>query len=592
MTHIFANRAELIPPGETTEDHQKWREEEAAAVEKDRSRTGRRGGLFRGCFKTHSRRPPLNDYIRQPIIRDVEDGVDRCPRCMWELEYGLCESCGYPSESEGWSDSEAFEHFHPEDAYGDGDDMENAVIDALVDGGEMPPGFGREYTPASPSEPSYSSEDDGFSRHYGGPPDDDFRLAMARREVRPRSLPDEVFQDAGTPYDSMQEETDEGSEDDDEVESLNGFIVDYVEEQRHSSPNSIGRVLWDSDEGSEGEEAQIQLSEFSDQGHESQSDDESNTNEGFSIPSPAAQYNLEDASDEGPIPPSRRQLTRRLAAFNACSGDDSSPPIVADRRRRQMNSPHGNTTGDTQIQRNIAHHSRNGRTSGNFNGVPIEIYSDSDAPVPASQPTRRRRVPAPLFSEEDSGAEASSGTATVGRPSPRSKLNRRQHSKPNSRTSNQSSPIMIGSSPRRATTNESENLPPSGNTSNISNRPSLLSVLSGNRPQNGSELSQQAPASIDDRVRSSAPSSSPPSHLPRFSRINRRLSPLPPGSQARSRASGSSRPTSALEEFDRGVRQRQAQKAERRTERRYIKAERDQRRGGDAVGLSSSHGGL
>jgi len=86
MTQIFISRAELLPGGETTGDHRKWQREEMELVERDKNNTDRSvGGLFRGSFKS----PHLN--LR--AIRDDEDGVERCPRCMWELEDGLCLRC-------------------------------------------------------------------------------------------------------------------------------------------------------------------------------------------------------------------------------------------------------------------------------------------------------------------------------------------------------------------------------------------------------------------------------------------------------------------------------------------------------------------
>ena len=83
MTQVFISRAELLPGGETTGDHKKWQKEETELVERDKSNVDRRvGGLFRGSFKS-----PLR------AIRDDEDGVERCPRCMWETEDGLCFRC-------------------------------------------------------------------------------------------------------------------------------------------------------------------------------------------------------------------------------------------------------------------------------------------------------------------------------------------------------------------------------------------------------------------------------------------------------------------------------------------------------------------
>ena len=97
---------ELIPKGETIEDHKKHSEEEASLVERDRLNTDeRRGGIFRGCFIAGS------SISRQPI-RDDEDGVMRCPICAWELEDGYCNACGTAYDTDGvpydvegiWSD--------------------------------------------------------------------------------------------------------------------------------------------------------------------------------------------------------------------------------------------------------------------------------------------------------------------------------------------------------------------------------------------------------------------------------------------------------------------------------------------------------
>ena len=101
MTHVFISRAELLPAGETTDDHRKSQEEEAVVVENHKSSNDpKTGGLFRGTFK--HRRGPGN------FIYDSEDGVHRCPMCAWELEDGYCNSCQtrYESETEMFSGSD------------------------------------------------------------------------------------------------------------------------------------------------------------------------------------------------------------------------------------------------------------------------------------------------------------------------------------------------------------------------------------------------------------------------------------------------------------------------------------------------------
>ncbi|KAI9851119.1 MAG: hypothetical protein M1838_004454 [Thelocarpon superellum] len=90
MVEIIINRAELMAPGETAEEHQRWRREEADCVERDK--TSRTSGLFRGCF-------PARGPFR--ALRDDEDGVDRCPECTWELSDGYCHQCEMTFDEEG-----------------------------------------------------------------------------------------------------------------------------------------------------------------------------------------------------------------------------------------------------------------------------------------------------------------------------------------------------------------------------------------------------------------------------------------------------------------------------------------------------------
>lgn len=86
MTLVFINRAELLPLGETLEQHVQWQKEESEIVQHDKTNAdSRTGGLFRGCFKYRPETPRA--------FRDEGDGVDRCPFCMYELEGGACIRC-------------------------------------------------------------------------------------------------------------------------------------------------------------------------------------------------------------------------------------------------------------------------------------------------------------------------------------------------------------------------------------------------------------------------------------------------------------------------------------------------------------------
>lgn len=127
MTAVFIARADLLPPGETLEEHRKWQQDDADAVQKDRENTDpRTGGLFKGLFNTpaHLMRPSLH------IVRDQEDGVDRCPICTWELEDGGCTQCGLVFDETGevsWDNS--FTGFSDMDEMSeqDADDLDAAM---------------------------------------------------------------------------------------------------------------------------------------------------------------------------------------------------------------------------------------------------------------------------------------------------------------------------------------------------------------------------------------------------------------------------------------------------------------------------------
>ncbi|EME80256.1 uncharacterized protein MYCFIDRAFT_89878, partial [Pseudocercospora fijiensis CIRAD86] len=81
MVLIFSNRVELLPDGETSEEHHAMAREEAEIVAKDKADTDEEtGGLFQGRFKRGGR---LNPVL---AIRDVSDNVFRCPNCAFEIQ--------------------------------------------------------------------------------------------------------------------------------------------------------------------------------------------------------------------------------------------------------------------------------------------------------------------------------------------------------------------------------------------------------------------------------------------------------------------------------------------------------------------------
>ncbi|MCJ1365853.1 hypothetical protein MMC16_004978 [Acarospora aff. strigata] len=250
MTHIFISRAELLPGGETTGDHKRWQGEETELVERDRNNLDRStGGLFRGSFKS----PGLSFRA----IRDDQDGVVRCPRCLWELEDGVCLRClagvedanTIPedfSELEDRSDSEYDASEDDMDLEIDMEDQDGDIDpdlwtqddgDISLDGNGRPIHMGGEFSDGGWGlERASARNTGGHSRAQGG----------SRRREGPaweHGSPDE--------YDALSTSGSEGEGDgeDEEAGSLDDFIVNELDERydgqinRHSSSSMGHRRL-------------------------------------------------------------------------------------------------------------------------------------------------------------------------------------------------------------------------------------------------------------------------------------------------------------------------------------------------------------
>lgn len=122
LTHMFIDRAELLPEDESVQEHNKDKEEAASQLTRDRDGPGLFQGIFNHRLPTHLLRGP---------IHDIEDGVDRCPVCNWELEHGVCAGCGLNMndsdyDTDDTEDSMAFDIPRPEGMfYGVGSDSED-----------------------------------------------------------------------------------------------------------------------------------------------------------------------------------------------------------------------------------------------------------------------------------------------------------------------------------------------------------------------------------------------------------------------------------------------------------------------------------
>lgn len=195
MVLIFASRTELLPDGETAEDHKQQAQAEADLVARDKADTHpRTGGLFKGGFGRFAQ-------LRRTALHDTEDGVMRCAVCHWEVEDGFCVHCNRPVGEDGTdyglsTDDELdhdFDDFDGDAQFGPGveedmlgldeetgdemveyngfvqDDVDPAVLRAAF--GPLPPGHLQR--PRARRDPVPISSDRSEDESSGGEDDDD-----------------------------------------------------------------------------------------------------------------------------------------------------------------------------------------------------------------------------------------------------------------------------------------------------------------------------------------------------------------------------------------------------------------------------------
>lgn len=183
---IFINRAELLDKEETTAEHLTYQRAETERIESDRKNKDLvSGGLFQGCFR-HARAPGVP-------IRDLADGVERCPWCTWELEGGECTRCGFARDE--------LDHF----------DRQAALMELLH--GDGP-------------EPGFDSEDFGMGDYEYDYDTDDIP-----------GMPARVRLSSQTQTDSENEDSEDDSDEDDM-----GSFIDDDENGDSSSTEGHGTV--------------------------------------------------------------------------------------------------------------------------------------------------------------------------------------------------------------------------------------------------------------------------------------------------------------------------------------------------------------
>lgn len=427
MTQIFISRAELLPTGETIEDYRKWQQEEADIVEKDKGNNGHGGGLFGGRF-AHS-------LHNSSAIRDVEDGVDRCPFCAWEIaDDGYCTSCGFEVHSGNPlsdSDSQSASYFTEDDEGGflmnELLDQENAMygesiisdtLSALEESfyGDIPRVF------PNPRVPPRMSAEMETRQTALRPPGIDIRGNQNRRSHLSLSVGGPY---SGTVTDDGSGDTDDYSTEEDDAGSLRDFVVDEVDDG-HSLQLSPQSSHYDSDEATGIIEALGSFSsdEGSDGRDDSQASQESDTHE--LLPCPCANrsnfISVDDDSDEGPVLRSRAGAYGRYFASHE-SDEEAEHGTTAkpqSRRRRSTRERSCQASGNNSLiscQTNAHIATNSDPLSARRRAISVETDSDSDSPSLARRPRARPGRAAPsrrvVSDDEDDVATASSGNVSA-----------------------------------------------------------------------------------------------------------------------------------------------------------------------------------
>ncbi|KAF2481018.1 hypothetical protein BDY17DRAFT_300577 [Neohortaea acidophila] len=188
---IFLSRNELLPDGETSEEHHTLAREEAKIVADDRANTDPvLGGLFKGCFTGRG--------ARLTPIYDPGDGVERCPECHWELEDGFCDQCGHYMDGVDPSDFSEDDYDEEVDAYyRNMDDLEHSA-------------FGPD------GQDDYFGQDDFEGQHSS---DSDVIHEVVVRRPRPHEQPVRIMASLSSGI------SDDSEEEDEEEDDMDGFVV-------------------------------------------------------------------------------------------------------------------------------------------------------------------------------------------------------------------------------------------------------------------------------------------------------------------------------------------------------------------------------
>ena len=440
----------MIPPGETTEEHRVLQQEEASLVDKDKAIGASTGkSLFGVNFRDSGPR-------HAPVIRDVEDGVDRCPRCTWELEDGWCESCGY-GVAGGYSTpsmSDSDRSYYTNDL-GDepadhmmGDDSNVYAADDFL-----------EERSVSVDERAVSADSNEFFRDYEGRDTHVYQdFARARERARNPTVAAQNLEyprrrdSHGVSSIADHDEDDESYPDteiyssDGTAGSLNDFIAEDAGE-RAALAGSPRSSLYSTENGTEEAmgynsdyEGGFSPYESEHEGHveaEGLTDSVQNDSDGDSEPSSMAQpYFVEDPLVE--------------------SDEDAEILAMVQARRngRHLNSSKNNAS--RSLRQEVPQY-RGSTYTGRSKQAPIEIGSDSDIPMPIPRSRRHRLIVDPESSSDDAATRHSRGSAssgTVRRRSPGVSSSGISTTQKSGDVRQRPSPVSMNSSPIRASPSE------------------------------------------------------------------------------------------------------------------------------------------
>ena len=338
MTRVFAYRAELLPDGETVEEHDEYIKEAVAKVSGDKEGPG----LFRGLFNNA-------DRLRWGPLHDPGDDVERCPVCHWELEEGRCGSCGLTV-----GDEDGFGLDTGESESSDDDELDNEMVPHDYDGMDDPGSF---------DEDDFMDEEGGH--HYPHDDDEHDGLDLDAFGVlpRPAAALSRQRRHRHQPINLDSEPESEDSEDPDNDPQMDGFLdnedieelgsgssqeqsdsePEAEETPRTNRPRQFIRpmVIHDSDDDVQQQPRRPVIIESSD----------------------------EDEDEEGPVARNNQRAgkvsrgTRRQHVFEISSSEDTSDDDAEDPDRHN-----GNTARDRQVAPGRRHRS-----------IPVDSESGSNS---------------------------------------------------------------------------------------------------------------------------------------------------------------------------------------------------------------------